>query len=172
MFAKSATHFNHFIKFQQQKFCTKRHLAALLARGAFILCATGEKGVDLVGMALRDKDKSISSDNLVIFLFQVKNDSAYTATPDYDLFDRMDCFLLGLVGKDSKSVVVVRVITALAAITPSTIPIPCHKHNFTVYDIWCAGMSSEVYAPIKNRVDTSRWIALLNASRRRENCTR
>jgi hypothetical protein len=168
MLAKSATHFNHFIKFQQQTFWTNRHLACLLARGAFILCATGQSGVDLVGMALRDKDKPISSDNLIVFLFQVNNDPHYTAKPDCDLFDTMDHFLLNLVGNDAKGMVVVRVITALAANTPSTIPIPRRddkRTNFTVYDIWCAGLSPEVYAPIKNLVDTDTWLALLNASR-------
>lgn len=166
MLAKSATHFNHFVKLQQQGFLTDEHLALLIARGAFILCANGDTGVDLIGVALRDKAKPISSSNIIIFLFQVKNDARYTRVPKEELFDLMDPFALGLVREeDANDVVVVRVVTALNAI-PSITAMPRRKtknDKFTAYDIWCSGMSHKVYAPIQENQGNT-WDALLSAS--------
>ncbi|KDQ58385.1 hypothetical protein JAAARDRAFT_154830 [Jaapia argillacea MUCL 33604] len=159
-------HFNHFIKAHQPSIINRRFLAALLHRGAAVLCANGQEGVDIVIPFVHGPTSTpIRKERLGAILCQVKNDQKYDANPQMHLFQAMDPYNIGFFDEADEPIPIIRIVFALAAKTPSLTIIPSkgEEGKFIAYDIWCAGISPLIFRPI----DPSQghvWEALLQAS--------
>ncbi|KAL4072622.1 hypothetical protein V8B97DRAFT_1899112 [Scleroderma yunnanense] len=173
-FDDSKVYFTHFIKVHQHALVHVEYLMRLMARGAAVLCANGQPGIDGIIPFLLKGDE-IRADNIGVILFQVKNDRSYSNSPQQNLFHAMDPCSLGV----SNSVPVIRIVFALAANTPGLVlaqhsspdtvnPHRGHKStgttkgSYTTYDIWVAGLSSELLVPVGNEQST--WDSILQAS--------
>ncbi|KAH7890673.1 hypothetical protein F5I97DRAFT_1826747 [Phlebopus sp. FC_14] len=164
-FEDSKVYFNHFTKVHEQNVIDKRFLMRLMARGAAVLCANCQPGIDGIIPFLFRGDE-ISEDNIGAILFQVKNDQAYTHRPKVMLFEAMDPHYLGI--RASSHIPVIRMVFALAATTPTLVQpaLSLHasqeEHSYLAYDFWVAGISPTILQPIKGKQNT--WDALLQAS--------
>ena len=173
-------HFNHFVKIHQYGVLRPDKLLGLSSRGSGILCANSQAGVDI--LLLGYEGEWASQVNQVLIMIQSKNDSHYTATPNQHTLDGMDPYKLGIWDIDDQAVEhqkpVIRIVFALAVkkenakvtvqrrtneYTLKTKGSPAHQIRYTSYDIWIAGLSSDILGPIlpqENQV----WEALLQAS--------
>ncbi|KAI0255367.1 hypothetical protein BJV78DRAFT_1279535 [Lactifluus subvellereus] len=79
-------HFSHFIQAQEKKFVSHQYLLAVMARGAAVLGATGQAGVDMVFPYLYGSTV-LDDKNIGFIMVQVKNDSKFSV-PDADLFQK------------------------------------------------------------------------------------
>jgi hypothetical protein len=166
-FKNALVYCNHWVKVHQHSLLNKRVLLCMLARGAGVLCGTNNFGVDMVQPFLYN-GPALRVDNLGLILKQVKNDMKYNHHPDLSLFDKMDPVTLGFFDEqdqNSFSVPVIRIVFALAAKTPSlqVVRINSSNHSFTVYDIWCSGLSSGILCPVSQQQNDV-WQSLLQVS--------
>ena len=65
------------------------HLWKFVVRGAVILCATNQEGVDIV-LPVCDTTKNLGPDSVTAIIIQVKNAKDYIATLQGELFDALD----------------------------------------------------------------------------------
>ena len=132
----------------------------LIARGAAVLCADCQRGIDIVIPFTYD-DPKLGRRNISAVLIQVKNDAKYSSTPYHYLFDGMSPFSIGLYDKnDSDLHPVIRMVFALSTleIGVSIIEQSGSHHprqakvsstsTYTAYDILCAGASSSTFSVI------------------------
>jgi hypothetical protein len=150
-------HFNHFIKAQERKVITHRYLTAFIARGAAILGANYQPGVDAVFPYLF-RNPSLDETNVGFILVQVKNDSKYSQ-PHFELFGDMDPFQCGLLDDSCIdgcfSIPIIRIVFALRGTlsgevrsmtysSPSEGADPLYfqdgQPRFISYDYWCSGI--------------------------------
>ncbi len=161
--ANAKLHFNHFIKVHQHSVIRRKYLAALISRGAAILCGNCQPGVDGVIPFVFEGDH-LEADKIGVILWQSKLDKSYTNDPDYSLFDKMDPIRLKIFDGE-ESIPVIRIVFALAARTSSVQVLPENKERTSsciAYDIWCSGASSDL-APVKQgAMDT--WTSLVGES--------
>ncbi|KAH9914977.1 uncharacterized protein B0H18DRAFT_1125192 [Fomitopsis serialis] len=166
-------HFNHFIKVHEWALLRQDYLLGYMARGAAVLCANNQPGVDIVLMGMHGTRAHTS--NLIPILVQTKNDATYTAQPDDALFDAMDPYALKIwdhvTAKTTKPVI--RIVFALAVQREDarltvvkktkTSVINGVEAKFEAYDFWVAGLASGVLTPIPPQAEDL-WDALLQAS--------
>ncbi|KAL5512200.1 hypothetical protein ACEPAG_3485 [Sanghuangporus baumii] len=169
IFKNTRMHFNHFIKCFQQSILQRQYLAALLMRGAALLCANGQKAVDAaVPFSFQDEiDRFLIS----AMLIQVKNDPHYSYVPQWRVLDAMDIRGLDIVDRETDYLPpVIRVVFALAASRSSvTGRIEVVKAEdgrcYLAVDIWCAGISSNILPCIqgtwKSSDASASWNSLL-----------
>jgi hypothetical protein len=81
--------FNHVIKIENKEMMSIDHLWKFVVRGAMILCATNQKGIDIV-LPVCDTTKKLGPDSMTAIIIQVKNDKDYEAALEKGLFDAMD----------------------------------------------------------------------------------
>ena len=165
-FRDAQIHFNHFVKVHQRSILSRKYLFWLISRGAAVLCANGQAGVDgLIPFTYRKTGLQIK--DIGVILWQSKNDSSYTSEPVQALFDAMDPFDLGIFEESDQTDVIpiIRIVFALAAKTPSmkVVRAETMSHSCTAYDIWCSGISSEIQRPITNAAEEV-WHSLVSAS--------
>ncbi|KAH9830317.1 uncharacterized protein C8Q71DRAFT_695759, partial [Rhodofomes roseus] len=147
-------HFNHFVKVHQQSLLHQKYLLGYLGRGAAVLCANSQPGVDAVLTGIRSLTAHTS--NLIPILVQSKNDMHYTARPDERLFEAMNPYDLGIWGPNDANTNkrVIRVVFALAVqrenaqVTMKRREITKVGETFVSYDIWIAGLASRTITPI------------------------
>jgi hypothetical protein len=164
-FPNAQVHFNHFIKVHEYKAIDLTSLLLLKGRGAAVLCMNNQTGIDAINAFLKDGTQLIR-ENAGLILHQIKNDAHYTKTPQQKLFDLMDPYALGILGEDCPAVPVIKIVFALAARTPSLHVVrraPTKDYSAIVYEIWCAGMSPDIFGPIKGQ-QVGIWDSLLQAS--------
>jgi len=165
-FEDAKIHFNHFIKVHQHSIINRKRLLHLITRGAAVLCATGQTGVDGV-IPFIYKESRLRVENVGAILWQSKNDSDYTSDSVRALFDAMDPFDLGIYDRsdDNECIPVIRIVFALAAKTASVRISRVTKisGSCTAYDIWCSGISSDILGPIAPNADDI-WHSLVLAS--------
>jgi hypothetical protein len=106
-------------------------------------------------------------DNFSLMLYQIKNDSHYTHIPKLELFSGMDPYKLRILKPEDAPVPIIRIFFALTARTPCPNvtrhdPVMDKNYKAVTYDIWCAGLSSEVLSPI-DVLYTHIWGTLLQA---------
>ena len=95
-FKNSKVYFNHFLKVHEQTLIGTKYLMGLMARGAAVLCANNQPGLDGLIPFLVNGD-IIQPDNIgLTILFQVKNDAKFSHIPKIELFDKMDPQSLGV----------------------------------------------------------------------------
>jgi hypothetical protein len=164
-FPHAQLHFSHFVKVHEYKAIDLTSLLLLHGRGAAVLCANNQTGVDAINVFLKDSTKLVQ-DNAGLVLHQFKNDGKYTKTPQQKLFDVMDPYDLGILDEGCAAVPLVKIVFALAARVPSLNVVrhnPTNSYNAVVYEIWCAGISPNVFSPIVTQ-EVGIWDSLLQAS--------
>ncbi|KAF8917645.1 hypothetical protein CPB85DRAFT_1285026 [Mucidula mucida] len=157
--------FNHFVRVDDYDVINQEFLWRLISRGAAVICATNQRGIDLlipilIGDVLR-------KESVTAILIQVKNDKSYTEKPARWLFDAMDPFRVGLFSKGVVPLPVIRMVFAVASkesavnylqrgyiprlqetVPGRAVPAPGLKTSFTAYDIWCSGITSRTFRAI------------------------
>jgi hypothetical protein len=139
--------FNHVIKVQKEKMYSAEHLWKFITRGAMMLCANNQQGVDIVIPICHTK-KALSCDSVTAILVQVKNAEKYQSNIDKTLFDGMAPINLGLFPDNVVPKPVIRIVFALAAVEagvhfPEARKRAHHHHDsFTAFDVWCAGLEA------------------------------
>jgi len=141
-FQDYAIWFNHVIKIQHDTLINTEHLWSFITRGAMIICAHSQSGVDIV-IPLCLETERLSRKTVSAILIQVKNSSRYGNEVNTKLFDNLCPFEVGLFNKGSTPRPVIRMVFALAS-QESEVHFPevsesCNE--FTGFDIWCAGLS-------------------------------
>lgn len=142
--------FNHVLKVQDTDLINARYLWKFISRGAMILCANNQRGVDIV-LPVCYSGNVLSRSNVTAILIQIKNDTSFCEEIHDYLFDAMNPFTINLFDEKSKPLPIIRMVFALASQTPATKYArpdrpdsrTCKPGGFTSYDIWCAGTSSE-----------------------------
>ena len=137
-----------------------KYLAQLMRRGAAVLCATNQPGVDgIVPFLIRGY--TIFVENIGIILWQGKNDLKFTDEPNPKLFKAMDPYALGILNPGD-NVPIIRIFFALASKTPCIKRVEC-QDGLDSCDLWVGGISPTVFTPVGDG-DADSWMALLQAS--------
>ncbi|KAF9507889.1 hypothetical protein BS47DRAFT_1488645 [Hydnum rufescens UP504] len=158
-FSGAVIWFNHFVKVHDYQVLRRRYLCALMTRGAAILCADGQVGVDLV-IPFIAGDHTITEENIGVIMIQVKNDKTYGARPREKLYGVMDPrYLCG----SHQGIPCIRMVFALASDRDAVTVLTRQRegqprrestkkfHEFTAYDIWFAQASSKTFRPIHSQ---------------------
>jgi hypothetical protein len=162
-FQDAKVYFNHFIKITDTGVINRKFLWAVQARGAAILCANNQRGIDVL-IPVVYRDAKLGRLNITVMIIQVKNDKTFTAAPKRAIFANMNPYYLHIFDKEDQPLPIVRMVFALASPTADVVVVnhlsprrgpprrakkskaaPC----FTAYDIWCAGTSSETFQVVK-----------------------
>jgi len=158
-FARASLYFNHFIKVHDAKMVNRKYLWRLFCRGAAVICANNQRGVDIIIPVLMGN--ILDPKFITAILIQVKNDGHYTDNLCISLFDTMDPFAVELFSKTDGAPFppVLRIVFALAS-EKSAVTAPNHptRHSarlasedeFTAYDLWIAGVSSQSFGVVPN----------------------
>lgn len=167
-FENASIWFNHITKVESASMLERKNLCNLVARGAAMLCANGQCGVDLViPIVFND---SLAPKNISAILIQVKNELKFNSRASCShLFASLDPFHVGLFGKDDAAEdlkPVIRMVFALAA-KRSDVSYPAvekksprTESSSTAYDIYCGGMSASTFAVV-SKDDVPTYEALL-----------
>jgi len=162
-FPNAQLHFSHFVKVHEYKAIDLTSLLLLQGRGAAVLCANNQRGVDAINVFLKDGSKKLVRDNAGLILHQVKNDSSYTDQPQQKLFDAMDLYDLGILKETDQPIPLIKIVFALAAKRSSLNVVRKGQYPAVTYEIWCAGLSPSILEPIKMQ-EKGIWESLLQAS--------
>ncbi|KAF8689160.1 hypothetical protein AX14_003377 [Amanita brunnescens Koide BX004] len=134
----------------------------LIARGAAVLCANNQAGIDIV-VPFTYSDAKLGRKNVSAILVQVKNDRKFSTTPIRWLFEGMNPFFVGLFDRSDEPLPVIRMVFALSsAKTGVTILEPERTRYrrkakqkkakksppYTSYDIWCAEAFAQTFTVI------------------------
>ncbi|KAG6848465.1 hypothetical protein H0H93_016752 [Arthromyces matolae] len=160
-FRNSRIHFNHFIKVTDSKTINRHYLWKVATRGAGILCADRQLGIDAILIFILDCKKPLGPDNIGVLLIQDKNDAGFELPYNDYLNDVMNPYDLGIFDndKDQCYVPLIRMVFALAssksgayAIKPpmdrprrETTGTSTPKQMYTAYDFWCAGATRDTF---------------------------
>ncbi|KAI0255536.1 hypothetical protein BJV78DRAFT_1176571 [Lactifluus subvellereus] len=151
-FSGYAMWFNHVIRIRDYDMINIRSLWKFITRGAMVMCANNQRGIDIV-LPICNTSRKLSRHNVTAILIQVKNDKAFQHQIDKMLFDGMDPFRIGLFSNGDFPLPVIRMVFALASNQPGVLfpAVPerrNHVGRFTAYDIWCPGLSPETFKDI------------------------
>jgi hypothetical protein len=147
-FEDYAMWFNHVIRVETADMIKDKYLWTFITRGAMIICAQNQTGVDIV-LPLCLKTGHLSRRTVSAILVQVKNSDQYGYDIDRMLFDGLCPFKVGVFDETSTPRPVIRMVFALSS-SKSGVRFPevrershtrCHDAS-TAFDIWCAGLSS------------------------------
>jgi len=183
-FGEAHIYFNHFIKVHDFKVINRVFLWRAICRGAAIICANNQSGVDILIPALMGM--TVDPKFVTAILIQVKNDLSFTHVPRIALFTMMDPLEAGLFSKDnalaSDLPPVLRIVFAMASKEPTvTAPsvLECQsprnsksKHSkptFTAFDLWIAGVSPKSFGVIPDGDTHAQYKLLLDRTRNRFN---
>jgi len=158
--------FNHVVKIQKADLINVQYLWRFITRGAMILCANNQPGVDIV-IPVCYSDNKLSQGNVTAILIQVKNNQTFGENIRGYLFDAMDPFHINLFNKDMRSPLpIIRMVFALAskqdvvkwvvrpqALTSTRQTRATTRQSeqpdlYTSYDLWCAGISQSTFPVI------------------------
>ncbi|KAI0248421.1 hypothetical protein BJV78DRAFT_1236581 [Lactifluus subvellereus] len=111
----------------------------LLRRGAMIMCANNQHGVDIV-LPICNPSRKLSRHNVTAILIQVKNDKTFQHEIDKTLFDGMDPFRIGRFSDGDFPLPVIRMVFALGSdqpgvLFPAVLGRRNHDGRFTAYDL-------------------------------------
>jgi hypothetical protein len=172
--------FNHVIKIEKPEMISIEHLWKFVVRGAMILCATNQEGIDIV-LPVCDVKQNLGPDSVTAIIIQVKNAMKYNATLKGGMFNAMDTAVIfsepnsDVISAQPKqkrrkleSKEVIRIVFALASPEPAVrfMERPGknnHFDGFTTFDIWLAGLSHETFRQIQSQ-DLSHYKTLLERS--------
>ncbi|KAL0960694.1 hypothetical protein HGRIS_005719 [Hohenbuehelia grisea] len=163
-FPAGMIHFNHFIKPQHANIIHRDFLLLLMGRGAGVLCApdSDTPRIDIALPFLVHNDV-IQASNAGAILIQVQNDKKYTVEAQPGLFTEMDPYEVGVLRAGDPAVPLIKVFMALSSQEAGVTIVrhaPGAGYNAVVYDVWIAGLSPDVDAPIAE-ADQSIWATTL-----------
>ena len=161
-------HFNHFVKLHEPNAIDIRSLLLLLGRGAGVLCANNQRGID--GVIAFLKGTMLSLENGGSILFQIKNDPLFSHVPKQGPFTAMDPYEPEILELGDAAIPLIKIIFALAAEKPYLDVVrrgQTKDYNAVTYEIWCAGISPDILRLVKDQ-DIGLWDALFRASYGRE----
>ena len=164
-FPNAQLHCSHFMKVHERKAIDITSLLLLQGRGAAVLCANNQTGIDAINVFLRDGTQLVEG-NVGLILHQVKNDSKYSTKPLQKLFDAMDPYDIGILEEGAPALPLIKIVFALAARIASLNVVrhsPTKEYPAVVYEIWCAGISPDILGPVEQQ-HAGIWDALLQAS--------
>lgn len=161
-FPRALLHFNHIIKLHEHKVIDLESLLLLHSRGAGVLCGNNQTAIDGILNFAKDGG-ALAPDNAGLILWQSKLDMKFTDKPRRCLFDAMDPHELGILGEHDGAIPLIKIVFALAARKPALHVARTEQDGIIVYEIWCAGISPNILAPIEER-NVPVWDALLQAS--------
>ena len=163
-FSESKIYFNHFVKIHDPGVVNRKYLWMLIARGAAILCANNQAGIDVL-IPFMYYDAKLGRHNVSVILIQVKNDQKFSTTPRRWLFDGMNPYFVGVFDhSDEEPLPVIRMVFALSSTKSGVTIIEPERTRYrrkakgkkgkksppyTSYDIWCAGAFAKTFAVIK-----------------------
>ncbi|KAH9959793.1 hypothetical protein BC827DRAFT_1376981 [Russula dissimulans] len=81
--------FNHIIKIESNELISIDHLWKFVTRGAMILCATNQEGIDIL-LPVHDMTQNLGPGSVTAIVIQVKNARRFGETASPSLFDAMD----------------------------------------------------------------------------------
>jgi hypothetical protein len=170
--------FNHALKLQKADLINVKHLWKFITRGAIILCANNQPGVDIILPVLYldddSKPKALSHQTVTAILIQVKNSASFRKNIRSYLFDAMDPFEVKLFDSTVKPLPIIRIVFALASDENVVKHVPRGgasrstrskgRDTFTSYDLWCAGMSRVTFPAIGDDSDEASYRKLLDCT--------
>ena len=143
--------FNHVVKVRDFDMINVNHLWKFVTRGAMIMCADSQVGID-IDIPVCNRGKKLSKTSITAIIFQIKNGIRFKATIDKTILDGMNPHRVGLFSSDDEPLPVVRMVFALASDTCAVVfPQSGQRHHlyeFTAFDIWCAGLSPDTFRDI------------------------
>jgi hypothetical protein len=155
-FQDSRIWMNHVLKVRDTDLINVEYLWTFVTRGAMILCANGQRGVDLVIPVVHSKGV-LSRHNMTAILIQVKNDKNFASVRS-NLFDAMNPFTIGVFDRTRKSPPIIRMVFALASNKCEVTRLPPGHHSpgiapddHTAYDFWCRGLDTETFPVIDDQ---------------------
>lgn len=110
----------HFIRVYDSESLSQEHLKGFIQRGAAILCMHGQQGID-IGLPYLCGTSLLGNAGLA--MIQVKNDATHGIIPWRALFNAMDPFKLGIVGKAQANIPILRLVFALGSQRSIVMPI-------------------------------------------------
>ncbi|KAJ6558418.1 hypothetical protein DFH09DRAFT_529768 [Mycena vulgaris] len=180
-FKDSWIYFNHFVKVHDYDALDQEHLRHLVARGAAVICADNQRGIDILIPVVMGG--TLEKSKITAILVQVKNSKSFGGRLFGPLFDAMDPVkVVGLFSKQTE-LPVIRMVFALASkspnvsfrkspvrrsprtvqVSPGSSPPRSTRRpgsRFSAYDIWCAGATHQTFEVIASE-ETSVYAALL-----------
>ncbi|KAM6489485.1 hypothetical protein JOM56_015042 [Amanita muscaria] len=169
MFKYHSIWFNHIIRIEDTEMINVDSLWRFITRGAMVVCARNQDGVDIVLPVVCNITEPLSRDNVTAILIQVKNDKTFGLNITKRLLDGLDPFYVRLFTKGQSPRPVIRVVFALAS-DKDGVNFPQrrsdsrhHPDNFTAFDVWCAGLSSNTFKQIDDQ-DLDAYRVLLERS--------
>ena len=161
-FADCRLWFNHVIMVEDSEVIRPEFLWKYITRGAMIVCKVNQEGIDLILPVSTSLDEPLSRHTVTAITVQVKNSATYGLHPNKKLFDAMDPSQLGLLSDSPQPII--RMVFALGSSEAgvsfpprhSTTHATSHSDNFTSYDIWCAGLSTNSFHQIGPDLDSYR----------------
>jgi hypothetical protein len=170
MFQNYGMWINHGIKVQDDKMISVDNLWKFVTRGAMILCANNQEGVEII-LPLCHTKKTLSPDSVTAILIQVRNAERFKKDIEETLFDAMDPFDLGIFPEDGPVTPkpVIRLVFALGSpeagvVFPEREESDRDPDAFTTFDIWLAGLSTDTFGQIGG--DLAAYHTLLDRSLR------
>jgi len=166
MFDNCRMWFNHIIKVEDGDVIKPDFLWKFVTRGAMVVCKDNQQGIDII-LPVVWMEGELSRRTISSIVIQVKNSKEFGLNIKNKLFDAMDPCGLGLLANQPRPTI--RMVFALAS-PKAGIRFPSRRtrvmraENFTSYDIWCAGMSTETFRQIGEDVDS--YQKLLDRSQR------
>ena len=158
--------FNHIIRVGSSEMLSADNFWKFLTRGAMVVCKENQYGVDIALPACL-VDQNLSKNTVTAVYVQVKNDKKYKRGVDRGM-NAMDPFLLGLFTEWQQPHPVIRVVFALASqengvlFPPRRTLQPPRSDEFTAFDVWCGGLSSNTFNLVGKDLEPYR--ALLDRS--------
>ncbi|KAI0299888.1 hypothetical protein BC826DRAFT_716613 [Russula brevipes] len=145
-FQNYAMWFNHIIKIEDNRMIAAEHLWSFITRGAMIMCTDNQAGVDIV-LPVCVRGERLGPKTVTAVLIQVKNSEHYGHNIDETLFGAMDRCSVGLFPDNWPARPIIRMVFALGSDEPGVLfPISTDQpHDFTAFDVWCAGLSSATF---------------------------
>ena len=163
-FPISKMYLNHYVKVHEYAAIDAESLLLLASQGAGIFCANGQYVIDGINLFLFH-GTTLAFKNLSLMLWQGKNDAAFTATPQPSVFEAMDVYKLKIMKEGDVAVPLIKIVFVLATRTGCLTVVrhpPLVDYNAVVYEIWCAGISPDIFNAVKPS-QANTWAALLQA---------
>ncbi|OCH84618.1 hypothetical protein OBBRIDRAFT_829372 [Obba rivulosa] len=168
-FMNASMYVTHFVRVLNLDVLRREVLVRYIVRGAGVICSNGKGLLDLV-LPFLHSDTKLTSANVSAILIRIQDEPCQSGSPS-TLFDDMDPCNLGIFPHDQTLPVIrilldmrlhnrgacnstnssekdfVEVVPPRAAAVESTMH--SMKGHATTFDIWCHGLSSTTFRPIK-----------------------
>ena len=173
-FSKANIYFTHFIKVHDFEMVNREYLWGIFCRGAAIICANNQRGVDIIVPMLMGT--ILRPECITAILIQIKNDGSFTNNMYTPLFDMMDPLEVNLFSENdakTQQPPILRIVFALASERSGVavrVPGDCRSprspvDKFTSYDFWIAGVSTESFGVIPDEQTSNLYRLLLDRTR-------